>query len=56
MPDSVTDVQTCIFVEEYQKYRAVIRAGNAGKTAQFWMKYLDLIQAQSMAHTSVQEK
>jgi len=54
-PDSISGVKICVFVEEYQKYRAIVRASNAGKTGQFWMMYLDLMQAQSMAHTSVQE-
>ncbi len=43
------------FTVEYERYRSSVRKGSAGKTAQFWMIYLDLMQAQCMAHVGVQE-
>jgi hypothetical protein len=43
------------FAVEYERYRSSVREGSAGKTAQFWMIYLDLMQAQCMAHVGVQE-
>ena len=43
------------FTVEYERYRSSVRQGSAGKTAQFWMIYLDLMQAQCMAHVGVQE-
>ena len=43
------------FVARYERFQVNIRNGNKGKTAQFWMFYLDLIRAQLIAHTSAQE-
>ena len=43
------------FTVEYERYRSSVRQGSAGKTAQFWMIYLDLMQAQCVAHVGVQE-
>ena len=49
------DDESIAFTQRYQQYRSTIRNGAAGKTAQFWMIYLDLIEAQVMAHNGVQE-
>ena len=43
------------FIAIYQRFQENIRNGRKKKTAQFWMFYLDLIRAQLIAHTSVQE-
>lgn len=39
----------------YENYRQNVRAGSLGKTAQFWVLYLDLIRMQHVIHTAVQE-
>ena len=52
---SLEDDSSISFVLEYQRYRVSVRNGSAGKTAQFWMIYLHLMQAQRMAHVGVQE-
>ena len=43
------------FVQQYENYRSDCRQGKIGKTAQFWLHYLDLIRAQTMVHLAVQE-
>ena len=44
-----------VFFDKYATYRQKVSTGTIGKTAQFWMIYLDLMRAQTMAHTAVQE-
>ena len=44
-----------VFFDKYATYRQKVSTGTIGKTAQFWMMYLDLMGAQTMAHTAVQE-
>lgn len=39
----------------YELFRKNARSGAIGKTAQFWMLYIDLMGYQVMAHTAVQE-
>ena len=39
---------------EYDAFKENIRNGSLGKTAQFWMLYLDAMNMQHIAHTSVQ--
>ena len=39
----------------YDKFKSKVRNGEIGKTAQFWLIYLDLMKNQHMAHTAVQE-
>jgi len=43
------------FFERYESFRESARKGSIGKTAQYWLVYLDLMRYQIMAHTSVQE-
>ena len=40
---------------QYEKFKTKIRNGELGKTAQFWLIYLDLMQVQHLAHTAVRE-
>ena len=51
--DSIEEMRN--FVARYERFQANVSIGRKGKTAQFWMIYLDLIRAQLLAHTSVQE-
>ena len=44
-----------VFFARYESFRQDVRDGKIGKTAQFWMIYLDLMRIQTMAHTAVQE-
>lgn len=53
--ESLLDDEASSFIQTYQRYRLRVRNGAAGKTAQFWMLYLDLMEAQVMAHNGVQE-
>ena len=39
----------------YNDYLEQIRQGNLGKTAQYWLTYLDLMRMQDAIHTAVQE-
>ena len=39
----------------YNDYLEQIRQGNLGKTAQYWLTYLDLMRMQHVIHTAVQE-
>ena len=41
-------------ISRYQQFKTDIRNGKLGKTAQFWMMYIDLMELQQMVHTSVQ--
>ncbi|XP_066933544.1 uncharacterized protein [Clytia hemisphaerica] len=43
------------FFKKYISYRKEVSTGTIGNTARFWMIYLDLIRAQTMAHTAIQE-
>ena len=43
------------FFEQFETFRSYVRSGKAGKTAQYWLWYLDLMKAQIAAHTAVQE-
>lgn len=52
---SLENDESIAFAVEYERYRSCVRQGSAGKTAQFWMIYLDPMQAQCMAHVGVQE-
>ena len=38
------------FIQRYKRFQTKVRCGMKGKTAQFWMLYLDLFRAQVM-HT-----
>ncbi|MEM7298253.1 MAG: hypothetical protein AAF391_08310 [Bacteroidota bacterium] len=38
----------------YKSYQDKVRAGSLGKTAQFWMLYLDFIRFQHIIHTAIQ--
>ena len=40
---------------KYENYKDLVRKGSIGKTAQFWLNYMDLMRYQVMAHTAVQE-
>ena len=42
-------------VNKYELFKECARKGDLGKTAQFWMIYLDLIRNQHCAHIAVQE-
>ena len=39
----------------YELFRENVRDGKLGKTAQFWLIYLDLMRMQHFIHTAVQE-
>ena len=39
----------------YKDYLKKTRQGNLGKTAQYWLTYLDLMRMQHIIHTAVQE-
>ena len=39
----------------YESYREQARNGSLGKTAQFWILYLDMMRVQHVIHTAVQE-
>ena len=43
------------FVQNYESFKQRRRDGELGKTAKFWIMYLDLMKYQQMAHTIVQE-
>ena len=43
------------FITEYEAFKESGRKGKLGKTAHFWIIYLDLMKFQHMVHTSVQE-
>jgi hypothetical protein len=57
-PDTIDDatVNSCKMMwERYDSYKEKVRGGLLGKTAQFWMIYLDAMKMQHRAHTAVQE-
>ena len=39
----------------YEHYQNSVRNGKLGKTAMFWLTYLDLVQMQHVIHMSIQE-
>ena len=39
----------------YEHYQNSVRNGKLGKTAMFWLTYLDLVQMQHVVHMSIQE-
>ena len=41
--------------DKYNEFKSRVQEGLAGKTAQFWIIYLNMMQKQHMAHTSIQE-
>ena len=41
--------------QSYEHYRNSVRNGKLGKTATFWLTYLDLVRMQHVIHTSIQE-
>ena len=43
------------FTNKYENFRESARQGALGKTAQFWLLYMDLMRYQVMAHTAIQE-
>ena len=43
------------FSRKYELFRESARTGALGKTAQFWLLYMDLMRYQVMAHTAIQE-
>jgi len=43
------------FFERYESFRTGVRNGSIGKTAQFWLLYLDLMRAQVLVHNAIQE-
>ena len=55
-----TNVEEQLFVEasdffrEYKMYRNNVRNGSIGKTAQFWLLYMDLMRNQILSHNAVQ--
>ena len=44
-----------IVLTQYEKFKTIIRNGELGKIAQFWLIYLDLMKVQHLLHTAVQE-
>ena len=56
-PDSFVKslITSCAnLISRYQQFKTDVRDGKLGKTAQFWMMYIDLMELQQMAHTSIQ--
>ena len=56
-PDSVNNSlfeSLTVILDQYEDYRDEARFGNLGKTAQFWLLYMDLMRYQALAHTAVQ--
>ena len=43
------------FTNKYDTFRESARQGDLGKTAQFWLMYMDLMKYQVMAQTAIQE-
>ena len=43
------------FVQNFESFKERGRGRELGKTAKFWIMYLDLMKYQHMAHTAVQE-
>ena len=41
--------------DKYNEFKSRVQEGLAGKTAQCWIIYLNMMQKQHMAHTSIQE-
>ena len=41
--------------DKYNEFKSRVQEGLAGKTAQFWIIYLNMMQKQHMAQTSIQE-
>ena len=39
----------------YEMFRTRVRSGEYGKTAQFWLFYLDILRVQQYVHTAIQE-
>ena len=44
-----------VVIHNYEMFKESARKGAIGKTAQFWVLYMDLMRYQVMAHTAVQE-
>ena len=42
-------------MNQYDDFKVKVRNGELGKTAQFWLLYLDLVKIQHLAHTAIQE-
>ena len=42
-------------IQQYEVFRKEVENGSLGKTAQFWMIYLNLMRMQMLALTSIQE-
>ena len=43
------------FTNAYHDFYQSVRDGKIGKTAQFWVMYIELMKLQTIAHTAVQE-
>ena len=41
-------------VNKFENYRQEVREGKKGKTAQFWIRYLDLMRLQHQIYTAIQ--
>ena len=57
-PDIFSDetLKSCQgLAEQYNKFREEVSRGHLGKTAQFWMMYLNMMRNQHCIHTAVQE-
>ncbi|KAG1711251.1 hypothetical protein GQR58_002553 [Nymphon striatum] len=52
--DGRVSEDTVKLFQKYERYRQDVREGAIGKTAQFWLLYLDLMRIQHQIHTSVQ--
>ena len=44
-----------IIEDKYQSFKQEIRYGKIGKTAQFWLSYLDMMEQQHYLHVDIQE-
>ena len=42
-------------MNQYEDFKVKVRNGELGKTARFWILYLDLVKIQHLAHTAIQE-
>ena len=57
-PDIFSDetLKSCHgLADQYNKFREKVSRGHLGKTAQFWMMYLNMMRNQHCIHTAVQE-
>ena len=50
----VDNAEAIVFFEKYNSFRSEIRNGKYGKTSQFWLLYLDMVERQHL-HAAIKE-